>query len=222
MSPKEILSWAKEVRAGSNGAFQLNTWIPDPVPARDAAHEARVRAFLSQWGPEVPWDAGDASPLDFDSQCEAMLEAGPSIMSSIMGVYPPAFVARLKERRIAWFATVTTVAEARIAEETGADVIVAQGAEATGRKNSAAFVFLPCLRWKCRARHALARRFSSGFQTFLSFSCGSGGSSAEIASSKRISPPRSTIPMIPDLSTTLPSASRVARTATIPGLNASI
>lgn len=134
MSPKEILAWANEIRAGSNGAFQINTWIPDKTPQRDAAQEARVRAFLSQWGPEVSKDAGDAAPHDFDTQCEAMLQAGPSIMSSIMGVYPTAFVARLKERRIAWFATVTTVAEAHIAQKAGADVIVAQGAKAGGHR----------------------------------------------------------------------------------------
>jgi nitronate monooxygenase len=35
MQPKEILSWSQEVRSNSNGAFQLNVWIPDPVPRRD-------------------------------------------------------------------------------------------------------------------------------------------------------------------------------------------
>src|SRR5215472_16970946 len=51
--PEGILAWAQEFRAASNGAFQLNLWIPDPPPARDAAREAAVRRFLGQWGPEV-------------------------------------------------------------------------------------------------------------------------------------------------------------------------
>src|SRR3978361_623750 len=29
MQPDEILAWAQEVRANSNGGFQLNIWIPD-------------------------------------------------------------------------------------------------------------------------------------------------------------------------------------------------
>ncbi|MFC7400026.1 NAD(P)H-dependent flavin oxidoreductase [Chelatococcus sp. GCM10030263] len=136
MKPDEIAAWAKEVRAGSNGAFQLNTWIPDPPPVRDPDHEARVRAFLGRFGPPVPDDAGDGTLPDFAGQCEAMLAAGPAIVSSIMGVYPPEFVAKLKERRISWFATVTTVAEARAAEVAGADVIVAQGAEAGGHRGA--------------------------------------------------------------------------------------
>lgn len=136
MQPGEIAAWADDVRANSNGAFQLNIWIPDPPPKRDAAHEAQLRKFLGGWGPPVPPEAGDAPLPDFSAQCEAMLAAGPSIISSIMGVYPPAFVARLKERRIAWFASVSTVAEARAAEAAGADVIVAQGAEAGGHRGS--------------------------------------------------------------------------------------
>ena len=65
MQPEEIRSWAKEVRSNSNGAFQLNVWIPDPKPTRDPNHEAQVREFLGQWGPAVPAEAGDAVPPNF-------------------------------------------------------------------------------------------------------------------------------------------------------------
>src|SRR3954471_5793814 len=86
MQPKEIEGWVTEVRAGTNGPFQLNLWIPDPAPKRDPDHEARVRDFLAGWGPAVPPDAGDAVPPDFDTQCEALLAAGPRAVSSVMGV----------------------------------------------------------------------------------------------------------------------------------------
>ena len=33
-SPEAIAAWAAAFRAQSNGAFQLNLWIPDPPPAR--------------------------------------------------------------------------------------------------------------------------------------------------------------------------------------------
>jgi nitronate monooxygenase len=51
-----------------------------------------------------------------------------------MGLYPPAFVDRMKAKGIKWFATVTTVAEARAAQAAGADIIVAQGMEAGGHR----------------------------------------------------------------------------------------
>lgn len=136
MKPDAIRAWAQNVRAGTNGAFQLNTWIPDPPPVRDPAHEAKVRTFLGQWGPDVAPEAGDVTPVDFASQCEAMLDAGPAIISSIMGVFPAPFVARMKERSISWFANATTVAEARAAVEAGADVVVAQGMEAGGHRGT--------------------------------------------------------------------------------------
>jgi nitronate monooxygenase len=136
MQPAAIKAWAAEARAGSNGGFQINLWIPDPPAARDAAAESAICAFLGEWGSQVTPAAGDATPPDFDAQCEAMLEAGPAIISSIMGLYPPAFVEKLKARGMKWFATATTVAEARAAEAAGADVIVAQGMEAGGHRGA--------------------------------------------------------------------------------------
>ncbi len=136
MQPAAIKAWAAEVRAGTNGGFQLNLWIPDPPPIRDEAKEAAVRGFLGTWGPDVPAEAGNTTPPDFVAQCAAMLDAGPSVISSIMGVYPPAFVAQMKARGIRWFATVTTVREALEAEAAGADAVVAQGMEAGGHRGA--------------------------------------------------------------------------------------
>lgn len=136
MASGAIKTWASDVRAGSNGGFQLNLWIPDPPPKRDMAAEDAVRRFINSWGPEVARSAGDVTLPNFEMQCEAMLEAGPAIISSIMGLYPEHFVARMKSNGIKWFATVTTVSEAKAAESAGADVIVAQGMEAGGHRGT--------------------------------------------------------------------------------------
>jgi nitronate monooxygenase len=134
MHPAAIMSWVREVRAATDGPFQLNLWVPDPSPVRDPAHEARVCEFLAGWGPRVAPEAGDALPPDFNAQCEAFLDAAPPIVSSVMGLYPPQFIARLKAKGIAWFANISTVAEARAAEAAGAEVVVAQGMEAGGHR----------------------------------------------------------------------------------------
>ncbi|MFT4113150.1 NAD(P)H-dependent flavin oxidoreductase [Silvibacterium sp.] len=136
MTPTEIVSWADAFRKQSDGPFQINLWVPDPPPVRDAAAEERQREFLRAWGPEVPADAGDAPLQNFAAQCRALIEAKPAAVSSIMGVFPPAFVAEMKAHGILWFATVTTTEEARAAEAAGADVIVAQGAEAGGHRGA--------------------------------------------------------------------------------------
>lgn len=136
MQPKEIVDWVAAFRAAGDLPLQLNLWTPDPAPARDEAHEARVRAFLAHWGPPVPAAAGDATPPDFAAQCEAMLTARPTVVSSIMGVFAPDYVRRLKTAGVRWFATATTVGEARAAEKAGADAVIAQGAEAGGHRGA--------------------------------------------------------------------------------------
>src|SRR4051794_5055978 len=95
--PAGIRAWVNEFRAGSNGPFQLNLWIPEPQPVRDPVAEQSARAFLAKGGPEVPTTGGDAPLPDFREQCEAFLKAKPTAVSSIMGLYPPEFVTRLKE-----------------------------------------------------------------------------------------------------------------------------
>jgi nitronate monooxygenase len=136
MQPAEIVAWADEVRASGNGPYQINLWIPDPPPHRDQANEARVRTFLERFGPPVPANAGDVTLPDFVAQCDALLGIKPPIVSSIMGLYPGEFVAKLKRSGIAWFATVSTVAEARAAEAAGADIVVVQGMEAGGHRGA--------------------------------------------------------------------------------------
>ena len=135
-SPAEISEWVREFRAHSTGALQLNTWIPDPPQPRDADNEKRIRQFLSAWGPEVPESAAHVEGPDFDQQCETFLNLAPRAVSSIMGLYPDAFVRRLKDKGIAWFAAATTLAEARQAQAAGADAIVAQGFEAGGHRGA--------------------------------------------------------------------------------------
>lgn len=135
-SPAEIADWATQFRAGSNGAFQINLWAPDPDPVRDPACEAAARAALATLGPEPP-PLGDGPFLpDFAAQCRAVLAAGPAVVSTIMGLWEPDFVAELKARGILWICNATTLAEARAAEAAGADAVIAQGAEAGGHRGS--------------------------------------------------------------------------------------
>src|SRR5262245_44595618 len=76
-SPSGIADWVRDFKAQSKGPLQINNWIPDPPPRRDADAEARVRAFLASWGPAVPPESGNAALPDFDAQCEACLDAAP-------------------------------------------------------------------------------------------------------------------------------------------------
>jgi nitronate monooxygenase len=136
MSPDAIASWVDEFRQHSSGPFQINLWAPEPAPIRDESTEALQREFLAGWGPAVPASAAENVLPDFDAQWRTILQAKPTAISSIMGLFAPDFVAEIKFNGILWFATATTVAEARTAEAAGADAIIAQGAEAGGHRGA--------------------------------------------------------------------------------------
>ncbi len=136
MTPAAIADWVHAYRALCSAPLQINLWVPDPAPLRDAVHESRLREFLCSQGPAVPAGAADVPLLEFDAQCQALLAARPAAVSSIMGLYPAALVGEFKRAGIAWFANVTSVAEALAAERAGADVVVAQGAEAGGHRGA--------------------------------------------------------------------------------------
>ena len=53
-----------------------------------------------------------------------------------MGIYPEKMVARMKSADVYWLATVTTIDEATVAEQAGADLIIAQGFEAGGHRGT--------------------------------------------------------------------------------------
>ena len=88
MEPEAIKAWSAEFRRQSKGEFQINLWIPDPLPARDFQSEKQQREYLAAWGPPVPTEAGDAGLPDFEAQCQAMIAEAPKAISSIMGLYP--------------------------------------------------------------------------------------------------------------------------------------
>jgi nitronate monooxygenase len=84
----------------------------------------------------VASDAGESRPPDFAAQFEAVVDAAPAVVSSIMGLYPGELVSRLKARGIRWYATATTRGEALRAAAAGADAIIAQGMEAGGHRGA--------------------------------------------------------------------------------------
>ena len=135
MDSPGIADWTGAFRQSSGGAFQINTWVPDPEPTLDPADLDRMKSLLADNGTQMGPVAQSGLP-DFAEQCDAIIAARPTVASSIMGLYPSDVVTRLKNAGIAWFAAVTSLAEARAAFEAGADALVVSGVEAGGQRGA--------------------------------------------------------------------------------------
>jgi nitronate monooxygenase len=138
-SPQRIAEWARQFRAKSSGAFQINMWIPEKPRLDPQERRERVQAasqFLRQFGAPPELDEPGQPALIFSEQCSAMLATQPTAISSIMGLFPRELVTDMHEGEIAWFCCATSLAEAVAAEEAGADAIVAQGMEAGGHRGT--------------------------------------------------------------------------------------
>ncbi len=136
MHPEKIKKWAQEFRSITDAPFQMNLWIPDAEAPLSPEHEKQLRTYLNNWGPEVSADATSDTLPNFQEQCAALLDIAPPAISSIMGLFDESFVAQIKERGIKWFANVSTLEEAVMAEAAGADVVVAKGYEGGGHSGA--------------------------------------------------------------------------------------
>ncbi len=134
LSPEDILQWSERFRRRNPGPFQINLWTPDPPPLRDRVDEERMRLFLKDWGPTPSDQAGDVRSPDFGAQLDAALTARPEVFSTIMGLLTRDQAAEFRRAGVSWWATVTTVGEALLAESAGAEVLIVQGAEAGGHR----------------------------------------------------------------------------------------
>ena len=107
----------------------------DPDPRREAGWKQRLSSYYDELGldPETPVNAANRAPFD-DAMCALVEELKPEVVSFHFGLPEPALLARVKAARSIVMASATIVREAIWLEENGADVIIAQGAEAGGHR----------------------------------------------------------------------------------------
>ena len=71
MTSEEITAWCHAFRGANGGPFQLNTWIPDPPPARNAEHES-ARAPVPRHASDLQCPRMPATPRLRTSRGSAM------------------------------------------------------------------------------------------------------------------------------------------------------
>lgn len=136
-APEDLQADISAVRRLTSAGFGVNLFLLADTPVDDAAvsryaealsgEQARHQAALGR--PRFDDDA-------FAAKLEIVLEEQPAIVSFTFGCPSSELVARLHERQIEVWVTITDPDEARRAADAGADALVAQGVEAGGHRGS--------------------------------------------------------------------------------------
>jgi len=107
----------------------------DADPAREAGWRQRLMPYYRELGldPAAPIQAASRAPFDA-AMCALVEELEPEVVSFHFGLPDQALLARVKAAGCIVMSSATIVKEAIWLEENGADVIIAQGAEAGGHR----------------------------------------------------------------------------------------
>jgi nitronate monooxygenase len=107
----------------------------DPDPQHEVAWNKRLSSYHGELGldPAAPVNAANRAPFDA-AMCALVEELKPEVVSFHFGLPAPALVARVKAAGCIVMASATIVREAVWLEQNGADVVIAQGAEAGGHR----------------------------------------------------------------------------------------
>lgn len=139
-TPEQLAADLVHVRDLTQRPFGVNLFVPHPVDR--AAHEDAVRIYREALMPRAAAlgvEPGTPSwgSTDHWADKEALVEMfAPAVVSCTFGVPDEEAVSRWKAAGIEVHVTVTSGAEARAAEQAGADVLVLQGHEAGGHRGS--------------------------------------------------------------------------------------
>ncbi len=126
------------IRQRVSAPVNMNFFVHRPVEI-DAASEGRwkrrLAAYYQEHGvdPKAPINAPNRAPFDA-AMCELVEELKPEIVSFHFGLPDKSLLARVKAAGCIVMSSATIVREAVWLEQNGADVVIAQGAEAGGHR----------------------------------------------------------------------------------------
>ncbi len=128
-----------QVRARTTRPFNVNLFVHAP-PRHDLARQAAWLAWLqpqfTRFGVAPPDGLHPpyTSFVDDPDMLHMLLVARPSVISFHFGLPAPAKLAALRGTGAVLLASVTSLAEAHMAEQAGLDAVIAQGMEAGGHR----------------------------------------------------------------------------------------
>lgn len=138
LRPEEIQNGIRKIRAITDKNFSVNVFIPEKHRAtnnqikqasleiENAARELSIKIEL----PSPPY------AHSFDEQMNVIIEENISVLSFTFGLLDPYWIEKLKNKNVRLIGTATNLNEAKLLEQSGVDIIVAQGVEAGGHRGT--------------------------------------------------------------------------------------
>jgi nitronate monooxygenase len=138
ISPEKAREQVKIIRQRVSTPINLNFFCHKAVeadPAREAIWRERLAPYYREHGLDhtAPINAANRAPFDA-AFCELVEELKPEVVSFHFGLPEAGLLKRVKATGAIVMSSATIVREAIWLEENGADVIIAQGAEAGGHR----------------------------------------------------------------------------------------
>lgn len=138
MLPEEIRSEIKKIRELTDKPFAVNLFIPQEHQAT-LQQIAAMKLIIEKSSAELGIKLADIKPPylpSFTEQLNIIIEEKVPIFSFTFGIPADNYLSELKRNNIITIGTATTLAEAKLLEEKGIDIIAAQGCESGGHRGT--------------------------------------------------------------------------------------
>ncbi|MDB5633053.1 MAG: 2-nitropropane dioxygenase [Tardiphaga sp.] len=131
---EQVNIFRQRVSAPINLNFFCHTAVDADIK-REAGWKKRLSSYYSEFGldPAAPINAANRAPFD-DAMCALVEELKPEVVSFHFGLPDQTLLKRVKAAGCIVISSATIVREAVWLEQNGADVIIAQGADAGGHR----------------------------------------------------------------------------------------
>lgn len=134
LSVSDLATRIDRTRGLTSRPFGVNVFVPGT--SGESSHVATYAQRLAREAERAGGRLGEPRSDDDDwaAKLDLLADSPVELVSFTFGCPSPADIARLKSSTCEVWVTVTTVEEARLAEEAGADCLVVQGSEAGGHR----------------------------------------------------------------------------------------
>jgi len=137
-TPEAMYEDIKQLRGLTQRAFGVNLFMPQP----DNADRGTLQRYRAQLAGEATWyetelgDTDHATDDAYEAKLAILFDDPVPVVSFTFGCPTRGVLERFRKRRTYTVVTVTSVAEAEVAQWSGADAVCVQGVEAGGHQST--------------------------------------------------------------------------------------